>query len=242
MTQDGSHRMRDPLWFKDAIIYELHVKTFYDSDGDGVGDFRGLIERLDYLRELGVTTVWLLPFYPSPLRDDGYDIADYFDVNPSYGTLEDFRAFLDAAHQRNLRVITELVINHTSDQNLWFQKSRRAVALYGVGGSVAGIGDPGMARPTSVPAGVTDPSYNDDLAYKDFYVWSDTPEKFKDARIIFKDFETSNWAWDPFAKAYYWHRFYSHQPDLNFDNPAVHDAVQKVCDFWLSMGVDGLRL
>ena len=187
----------------------LHVKTFCDSDGDGMGDFRGLIEKLDYLQELGITAIWLLPFYPSPLRDDGYDIADYFDVNPNFGTLDDFRAFLDAAHARNLHVITELVINHTSDQNPWFQKSRRAVAAAGAGIS------------------------SDDLAYKDFYVWSDTPEKYKDSRIIFKDFETSNWAWDPVAKAYYWHRFYSHQPDLNFDNPAVHDAVEKVCDFWL---------
>jgi maltose alpha-D-glucosyltransferase/alpha-amylase len=209
MAENGNDAMRDPLWFKDAIIYELHVKTFYDSDGDGVGDFRGVIEKLDYLRELGITTIWLLPFYPSPLRDDGYDIADYFDVNPSYGTLEDFHAFLDAAHARRLRVITELVINHTSDQNPWFQKSRR--------------GAPGSPE-------------------REFYVWSDTPEKFKEARIIFKDFETSNWSWDPLAKAYYWHRFYSHQPDLNFDNPAVHDAVEKVCDFWLSLGVDGLRL
>ncbi|HEY6205594.1 MAG TPA: maltose alpha-D-glucosyltransferase [Chthoniobacterales bacterium] len=209
MAENGNDAMRDPLWFKDAIIYELHVKTFYDSDGDGIGDFRGVIEKLDYLRELGITTIWLLPFYPSPLRDDGYDIADYFDVNPSYGTLEDFHAFLDAAHARRLRVITELVINHTSDQNPWFQKSRR--------------GAPGSPE-------------------REFYVWSDTPEKFKEARIIFKDFETSNWSWDPVAKAYYWHRFYSHQPDLNFDNPAVHDAVEKVCDFWLSLGVDGLRL
>jgi maltose alpha-D-glucosyltransferase/alpha-amylase len=208
----------DPLWYKDAIIYEMHVKTFCDSDGDGMGDFRGLIEKLDYLQELGITAIWLLPFYPSPLRDDGYDIADYFDVNPNFGTLDDFRAFLDAAHKRNLRVITELVINHTSDQNPWFQKSRRAVAAAGTGGST------------------------NDFAYKDFYVWSDTPEKYKDARIIFKDFETSNWAWDPVAKAYYWHRFYSHQPDLNFDNPAVHEAVEKVCDFWLGLGVDGLRL
>jgi len=206
------------LWYKDAVIYEMHVKTFCDSDGDGMGDFRGLIEKLDYLQELGITAIWLLPFYPSPLRDDGYDIADYFDVNPNFGTLDDFRAFLDAAHARNLRVITELVINHTSDQNPWFQKSRRAVAAAGAGIS------------------------NNDLAYKDFYVWSDTPEKYKDSRIIFKDFETSNWAWDPVAKAYYWHRFYSHQPDLNFDNPAVHDAVEKVCDFWLDLGVDGLRL
>ena len=208
----------DPLWYKDAIIYEMHVKTFCDSDGDGMGDFRGVIEKLDYLQELGITAIWLLPFYPSPLRDDGYDIANYFDVNPNYGTLDDFRAFLDAAHQRNLRVITELVINHTSDQNPWFQKSRRAVTAAGAGGS------------------------SNDTAYKHFYVWSDTPEKYKDARIIFKDFETSNWAWDPVAKAYYWHRFYSHQPDLNFDNPAVHEAVEKVCDFWLGLGVDGLRL
>src|SRR3989440_1226859 len=218
MAQGPNDTSVDPLWYKDAIIYELHVKTFCDSDGDGMGDFRGLNEKLDYLQELGVTAIWLLPFYPSPLRDDGYDIADYFDVNPNFGTLDDFRAFLDAAHQRNLHVITELVINHTSDQNPWFQKARRAVAAAGAGIS------------------------SDDLAYKDFYVWSDTPEKYKDSRIIFKDFETSNWAWDPVAKAYYWHRFYSHQPDLNFDNPAVHDAVEKVCDFWLSMGVDGLRL
>jgi maltose alpha-D-glucosyltransferase/alpha-amylase len=199
----------DPLWYKDAVIYELHVKTFHDSDGDGIGDFRGLIDKLDYLQELGINAIWLLPFYPSPLRDDGYDIADYYDVNPNYGTLDDFRAFLNAAHKRDLRVITELVINHTSDQNPWFQKSRRA--------------EPGSPE-------------------REFYVWSDTPEKYKDARIIFKDFETSNWAWDPVAKAYYWHRFYSHQPDLNFDNLAVHEAVEKVCDFWLNMGVDGLRL
>jgi maltose alpha-D-glucosyltransferase / alpha-amylase len=197
------------LWYKDAIIYELHVKTFADSDGDGIGDFRGLIGKLDYLQELGITAIWLLPFYPSPLKDDGYDIADYFDVNPNYGTLDDFKAFLDAAHERGLRVITELVINHTSDQNPWFQKSRRA--------------PPGSPE-------------------REFYVWSDTAEKYQDARIIFKDFETSNWSWDPVAKAYYWHRFYSHQPDLNFDNPAVHAAVEKVCDYWLEMGVDGLRL
>ena len=208
MTQSHGENA-DPLWYKDAVIYELHVKTFCDSDGDGMGDFRGLIEKLDYLQELGVTAIWLLPFYPSPLRDDGYDIADYFDVNPNFGTIGDFRAFLNAAHQRNLRVITELVINHTSDQNPWFQRSRRAA--------------PGSPE-------------------REFYVWSDTPEKYKDARIIFKDFETSNWAWDPVAKAYYWHRFYSHQPDLNFDNQAVHEAVEKVCDFWLAMGVDGLRL
>jgi maltose alpha-D-glucosyltransferase/alpha-amylase len=199
----------DPLWYKDAIIYELHVKTFHDSDGDGIGDFRGAMEKLGYLQELGVTAIWLLPFYPSPLRDDGYDIADYFNVHPSYGKLEDFRAFLDAAHARGLHVITELVINHTSDQNPWFKKSRRAA--------------PGSPE-------------------REIYVWSDSPEKYKDARIIFKDFETSNWSWDPVAKAYYWHRFYSHQPDLNFDNPSVPEAVQKVLDFWLAMGVDGLRL
>src|SRR5689334_11417251 len=209
MAQGDTQTSVDPLWYKDAIIYEMHVKTFCDSDGDGMGDFRGVIEKLDYLQELGITAIWLLPFYPSPLRDDGYDIADYFDVNPNFGTLDDFRAFLDAAHQRNLRVITELVINHTSDQNSWFQQSRRA--------------PPGSPE-------------------REFYVWSDTPEKYNEARIIFKDFETSNWTWDPVAKAYYWHRFYSHQPDLNFDNPAVHGMVEKVCDYWLDMGVDGLRL
>ncbi len=201
--------MSDPLWYKDAIIYELHVRTFHDSNADGIGDFRGLIEKLDYLQELGISAIWLLPFYPSPLKDDGYDIANYLDVNPNYGTLDDFRAFLDAAHERGLRVITELVINHTSDQNPWFRKSRRAA--------------PGSPE-------------------REVYVWSDTPEKYKDARIIFKDFETSNWSWDPIAKSYYWHRFYSHQPDLNFDNPAVHEVVEQVCDFWLKLGVDGLRL
>ncbi len=199
----------DPLWYKDAVIYELHVKTFHDSNGDGIGDFRGLIEKLDYLQELGVTAIWILPFYPSPLRDDGYDIADYYDVNPNYGTLQDFQAFLAAAHERGLRVITELVINHSSDQNPWFQGARRAA--------------PGSPE-------------------REIYVWSDTPNKYEGARIIFKDFETSNWSWDPVAKAYYWHRFYSHQPDLNFDNPAVHERVEAVCDFWLKMGVDGLRL
>jgi maltose alpha-D-glucosyltransferase / alpha-amylase len=199
----------DPLWYKDAVIYQLHVKTFHDSNGDGIGDFRGLIEKLDYLQELGVTAIWILPFYPSPLKDDGYDIADYFSVNPNYGTLQDFQAFLAAAHERGLKVITELVINHSSDQNPWFQKSRRAA--------------PGTPE-------------------REMYVWSDTPDKYNATRIIFKDFETSNWAWDPVAKSYYWHRFYSHQPDLNFDHPAVHEAVEKVCDYWLDMGVDGLRL
>ncbi|HEY3900044.1 MAG TPA: maltose alpha-D-glucosyltransferase [Chthoniobacter sp.] len=201
--------MPDPLWFKKAVIYELHVKTFQDSDGDGIGDFRGLIDRLDYFTDLGVTALWLLPFYPSPLRDDGYDISDYFSVNPSYGAIEDFRLLLDLAHDRGLRIITELVLNHTSDQNAWFQRARRA------------------------PKG---------SSLRDFYVWSDDPRKYKDARIIFKDFETSNWTWDPLAKAYYWHRFYYHQPDLNFDNPVVHSELLRAIDFWLAMGVDGLRL
>jgi maltose alpha-D-glucosyltransferase / alpha-amylase len=199
----------DPLWFKKAIIYQLHVRAFYDADADGIGDFRGLIEKLDYLADLGVTALWLLPFYPSPLRDDGYDIADYYTVNPSYGTLDDFKEFLDKAHAHGLRVITELVINHTSDQHTWFQRARKA------------------------PAG---------SEHRAFYVWSDAPDRYLDARIIFKDFEHSNWAYDPVAKAYYWHRFYSHQPDLNFDNPAVQAAVFEMLDFWLGMGVDGLRL
>jgi maltose alpha-D-glucosyltransferase/alpha-amylase len=199
----------DPLWYKDAIVYELHVRAFYDSAGDGVGDFRGLAEQLDYLRDLGVTALWLLPFYPSPLRDDGYDISDYASVHPSYGTLADFKVLLREAHRRGLRVITELVLNHTSDQHPWFQQARRAPA--------------GSSR-------------------RNFYVWSDTPQRYKEARIIFKDFESSNWSWDPVAGAYYWHRFYSHQPDLNWDNPAVWKAMLRVMDFWLEMGVDGLRL
>jgi maltose alpha-D-glucosyltransferase/alpha-amylase len=199
----------DPLWFKNAIIYEVPVRAFADSNGDGVGDFRGLTEKLDYLQDLGVTTVWVLPFFPSPLKDDGYDIADYTNINPIYGTLEDFKEFLEAAHQRGIRVIIELIVNHTSDQHPWFQRARRA------------------------PKGSKE---------RDFYVWSDSPEKYQEARIIFKDFETSNWAWDPVAKAYYWHRFYSHQPDLNYDHPAVRQAVFDVLDFWLGMGVDGLRL
>lgn len=199
----------DQLWYKDAIIYELHVKAFYDSNGDGIGDFRGLTEKLDYLEDLGITAIWLLPFYPSPLKDDGYDISDYSNVHPDYGTLKDFKEFLKEAHRRGIRVITELVLNHTSDQHPWFQKSRRS-------------------KPDSL--------------WRNFYVWSDTPNKYTDARIIFKDFETSNWAWDPAAKAYYWHRFYSHQPDLNYDNPQVKKAVFRTLDFWLEMGVDGLRL
>jgi maltose alpha-D-glucosyltransferase / alpha-amylase len=199
----------DPQWYKDAIVYELRVGAFQDSDGDGIGDFRGLTERLDYLQDLGVTALWLLPFYPSPLRDDGYDIADYENVHPDCGTLDDFKLFLREAHRRGLRVITELVINHTSDRHPWFQRARRS------------------------PAG---------SKFRDFYVWSDSPERYPDARVIFKDFEPSNWSWDPVARAYYWHRFYAHQPDLNFDNPEVRRGVFRILDFWLGMGVDGLRL
>jgi maltose alpha-D-glucosyltransferase/alpha-amylase len=199
----------DPLWYKDAVIYELHVRAFYDSNGDGAGDFRGLAQKLDYLQDLGVTAIWLLPFYPSPLRDDGYDTADYTDVNRTFGTLRDVEVLLREAHARGLRIITELVLNHTSDQHPWFQRARRA-------------------KPGS--------------AYRNFYVWSDTPQRYEDARIIFKDFEPSNWTWDPVAKAYYWHRFYSHQPDLNFENPAVRKAMIQILDFWFKMGVDGLRL
>jgi maltose alpha-D-glucosyltransferase / alpha-amylase len=199
----------DPLWYKDAIIYELHVRAFADSNNDGIGDFPGLLSRLDYLQDLGVTCIWLLPFFPSPLRDDGYDIANYVDVNPSYGTLNDFRAFLDAAHQRNMQVMIELVINHTSDQHPWFKAAR-------------------LAAPGS-PA-------------REMYVWSDTDQLYKDARIIFTDTEKSNWTWDETAKSYYWHRFFSHQPDLNFDNPTVIDEVLKAMRFWLDMGVDALRM
>src|SRR5262249_10162097 len=199
----------DPLWYKDAIIYQTHVKVFHDSDGDGIGDFLGLTQKLDHLQDLGVTTIWILPFYPSPLKDDGYDIGDYTDVHPNYGRLHDFREFLAEAPRAGLRVITELVINHTSDQHHWFQRARLA--------------PPGSRE-------------------RDFYVWSDTAEKYRDARIIFKDFERSNWAWDPVARAYYWHRFYTHQPDLNFDNPAVWEALFPVLDFWMGMGVDGMRL
>ncbi|MEJ2313997.1 MAG: maltose alpha-D-glucosyltransferase [Nitrospirota bacterium] len=198
-----------PLWYKDVVIYELNIKSFHDSDGDGIGDFKGLVEKLDYLADLGVTALWLLPFYPSPLKDDGYDIADYFSVHPDYGTLGDFKLFLREAHRRGMRVITELVVNHTSDQHPWFQRARKA-------------------KPGS--------------RWRDFYVWSDTPEKYRDARIIFKDFESSNWSWDPVAKSYYWHRFYSHQPDLNYDNPHVRKEIFRVLDFWFGMGVDGLRL
>ncbi|MDP1798589.1 MAG: maltose alpha-D-glucosyltransferase, partial [Planctomycetaceae bacterium] len=196
-------------WYKDAVIYQTHIRAFADSNNDGIGDFRGLTSRLDYIQDLGVTTVWVLPFYPSPLKDDGYDIADYSEVNPIYGDLSDFKDFLREAHERGLKVVTELVLNHTSDQHAWFQRARRA------------------------PKG---------SKYRDFYVWSDTTDKYKETRIIFKDFEPSNWTWDEVAGQFYWHRFYSHQPDLNFDNPEVHRATLQILDFWLKMGVDGLRL
>lgn len=196
-------------WYKDAVIYELHVRAFFDGNNDGKGDFAGLTQKLDYLQDLGVTALWLLPFYPSPLRDDGYDISDYFNIHPDYGTLADFKIFLREAKRRGLRVITELVLNHTSDRHELFQKARQA--------------------PEGAPQ-------------RDFYVWSADPQKYPDARVIFKDFETSNWTWDPQAKAYYWHRFYSHQPDLNFDNPEVRRYILAVVDFWLALGVDGLRL
>ncbi|MGH7906972.1 MAG: maltose alpha-D-glucosyltransferase, partial [Candidatus Binataceae bacterium] len=199
----------DALWYKDAIFYELRVRSFYDSNGDGIGDFKGLTQKLDYLQALGVTALWLLPFYPSPLRDDGYDISDYTDVHPDCGTLHDFRIFLREAHRRGLRVITELVINHTSDQHPWFQRARH-----------------------SPPASRA----------RDYYIWSDTAERYREARVIFQDFEPTNWTWDPIAKAYFFHRFYAHQPDLNFDNPEVRRATKSVLDFWFGMGVDGLRL
>ena len=199
----------DALWYKDAVIYQLHVKAFFDSNNDGMGDFGGLMQKLDYIQELGVSAIWLLPFYPSPLKDDGYDVSDYHNVHPQYGTMADFKAFVREAQRRGLKVITELVVNHTSDQHPWFQAARRA------------------------PAGSTK---------RDYYVWSDSDQKYKGTRIIFTDTETSNWAWDPVAKAYYWHRFFGHQPDLNFDNPSVLKAVIRTMRFWLDSGVDGFRL
>jgi maltose alpha-D-glucosyltransferase / alpha-amylase len=199
----------DPLWYKDAVIYETHVKAFYDRNDDGIGDVRGLVEKLEYLQDLGVNCLWLLPFFPSPLRDDGYDIADYANVHPDYGTIEDVRELVEAAHRRGIRILIELVVNHTSDQHPWFQRARRA--------------PPGSFE-------------------RSFYVWSDTDEKYKDARIIFTDTEKSNWTWDSEAKAYFWHRFFSHQPDLNFENPTVRQELQNVLRFWAELGVDGFRL
>jgi maltose alpha-D-glucosyltransferase/alpha-amylase len=199
----------DPLWYKDAVIYEIHIRSFYDGNGDGIGDFLGALEKLDYIQDLGVTAIWLLPFYPSPLKDDGYDITDYFNIHPDYGDLKTFRRFLKEAHSRGIRVITEMVLNHTSDKHPWFEKAR-----------------------SSSPGSV----------WRDYYVWSDTPDKYRDARIIFKDFENSNWTWDPITKDYYWHRFYTHQPDLNYDSEHVQSAMIRVIDFWLGMGVDGIRL
>ena len=190
----------DPLWYKDAVIYEVRTRSYFDSNGDGIGDLKGLAMKLDYLADLGVTALWLLPHYPSPGRDDGYDIADYTDIHADIGTLEDFDELVAEAHRRNIRVITELVLNHTSDQHPWFQRARRA------------------------PAGSPE---------RDFYVWSESPDRYKEARIIFRDFEPSNWSWDPVAKAYFWHRFFAHQPDLNFENPAVHEAMLGVVDFWM---------
>jgi len=201
-------RRPDPLWYKDAVFYQLHVKSFVDSNADGIGDFRGLTSKLDHLSSLGVDCLWLQPIYPSPFKDDGYDISDYTSIHPSYGTLDDFRQFLDQAHERGLRVIIELVLNHTSDQHAWFQEAR------------------------SSP----------DNPRRDWYVWSDTDDRYRGVRIIFIDTELSNWAWDPVSKAYYWHRFFSHQPDLNYDNPAVREEIWNVMKFWLDLGVDGFRV
>ncbi|MDX1387096.1 MAG: alpha-amylase family glycosyl hydrolase, partial [bacterium] len=194
----------EALWYRDAIFYEIPVRSFYDSDGDGIGDLKGLTEKLEYLQDLGVNALWLLPLCPSPLKDDGYDIADYTGIHPDYGTLKDFRKFMREAHRRGFRVITELVLNHTSDQHPWFQRARLA--------------PPGSPE-------------------RDFYVWTQDPSKYKEVRIIFPDFESSNWSWDPQAQSYYWHRFFSHQPDLNFDNPQVQKTMLEVVDFWFKEGV-----
>lgn len=199
----------DPLWYKDVVMYQLHVKTFFDSNDDGYGDFPGLTQKLDYIQDLGVDCIWLLPFYPSPLKDDGYDISDYTAINPLYGAMQDFRTFIKQAHKRGIRVITELVINHTSDQHKWFQEAQRA---------------PKRSKKRS------------------WYVWSDDKTRFKDARIIFLDTEKSNWTWDEQAGQFYWHRFFHHQPDLNYDNPEVRKAILRVMRFWLAIGVDGFRL
>jgi maltose alpha-D-glucosyltransferase / alpha-amylase len=207
VTHAGHWFESDPLWFKKALFYEIHLRGFYDANGDGSGDFRGLTEKLDYLNWLGVDCIWLLPMYKSPLRDGGYDIADYEAINPDYGTMDDVKAFLEAAHQRGIRVIADLVMNHTSSDHVWFQKSRRR--------------EPG---------------------FEDFYVWSDTDRLYEDARIIFIDTEPSNWTWDPVRQQYYWHRFFSHQPDLNFENPVVRESMLDQLRFWLDLGLDGFRL
>ncbi len=201
-AQNNNH-----LWYKDAIFYEVHVKSFYDSNEDGIGDFKGLTHKLNYIQNLGVNCVWLLPFYPSPLKDDGYDVADYYNVNPDYGTLEDFQEFVDEAHKRGIRVIADMVFNHVSSDHPWFQEARK----------------------------------DQNSPKRDWFVWSDDDQKYKDVRIIFTDTEVSNWTWDPVAKQYYWHRFFSHQPDLNFDNPEVREEMKKVMRFWLDLGLDGFR-
>ena len=207
-THTIRQRDKDPFWYKSAIVYEVPVRAFFDSNADGVGDFRGLIEKLGYVQDLGVTALWLLPFYPSPLKDDGYDIADYTDVHPSYGSMRDFRDFMREAHRRGLRVVTELVINHTSDQHPWFQEARR---------------DPASSK-------------------RSWYVWNSDDKRYGEARIIFVDTEKSNWTWDPTARAYYWHRFFSHQPDLNYDNPKVRQEMLDIVGFWLDRGIDGFRV
>ncbi len=197
----------DPIWYRDAVFYEVHVKSFYDSDGDGVGDFRGLAMKLDYLKDLGVDCIWLLPFYQSPLKDDGYDISDYYSILPQYGTVEDFKHLITEAHSRNIRIIADLVLNHVSDQHPWFVEAKSS---------------------KSSPR-------------RDWFVWSDSDQGYRDAPIIFRDVEISNWAWEPVSRQYYWHRFYSHQPDLNYDNPEVRDEMKRVLRYWLSMGLDGFR-
>jgi maltose alpha-D-glucosyltransferase/alpha-amylase len=209
MINDETENFNDPLWYKDCIIYQLNVKSYRDSNVNGIGDFKGLIQKLDYIQNLGITAIWLLPFYPSPLKDDGYDISDYFNIHTDYGTIDDFKEFLESAHERHIKIIIELVINHTSDQHPWFKRAR--------------VSEEGSK-------------------YRDYYVWSNDQERYKDARIIFHDFENSNWTWDPIAKAYYWHRFFSHQPDLNFGNPSVIREIYRTVDYWFSMGVDGMRL
>src|SRR6476659_7994510 len=206
MSEPGHWFEREPQWFKTAVFYEIHLRGFNDGNDDGSGDFRGLADKLDYLQEIGVDCIWLLPFYPSPLRDDGYDIADFYDIHPDYGTLDDFTAFLARAHELGLRVIADLVLNHTSDQHPWFQEARKSP----------------------------------DSPYRDYYVWSDDPSLYKEARIIFTDTEISNWTFDPVAGQYFWHRFFSNQPDLNFENLAVQE-VMRIIAYWLDMGLDGFR-